>query len=155
MKAGVVLNIIAVPLLVVALGTWGDALFDFQNPPDFFFRNVTSSSPSAWRSQSAWHYGAKYRILNRSVTVPSAWWEIFLTLRNGTFWVVFLWNASSFLQRVPHPENVTAMRMVLRFMARRPYFCLIGPSNYISLCESLPWSWYNPLWLTVLQTPTK
>ena len=153
MKAGVVLNIIAVPLLVVALGTWGDALFDFQNPPDFFFRNVTSSSPSAWRFQSAWHYGAKYRILNRSVTVPSAWWEIFLTLRNVTFGFVFLWNASSFLQRLPHLSNVTAMRLVLHFMARRPHFCLNGPINYISFCESLPQPWYNPLWLTGFKTP--
>ena len=42
MVAGVVLNILAVPLLVLALDTWGDALFDFQNPPDFFFRNTTS-----------------------------------------------------------------------------------------------------------------
>ena len=43
MKAGIVLKILAVPLLVLALDTWGNALFDFQNPPDFFFRNTTSA----------------------------------------------------------------------------------------------------------------
>ena len=44
MVAGVVLNILAVPLLVLALGTCRNALFDFQNLPDFFFfRNTTSA----------------------------------------------------------------------------------------------------------------
>ena len=43
MKAGIVLKILAVPLLGLALDTWGNALFDFQNPPDFFFRNTTSA----------------------------------------------------------------------------------------------------------------
>ena len=36
----------------------------------------------------------------------------------------------------------------------RSYFCLIGPFNYISLYESLPQPWYNPLWLTGLKAPT-
>ena len=43
MKAGIVFKILAVPLLVLALDTCGNALFDFQNPPDFFFRNTTSA----------------------------------------------------------------------------------------------------------------
>ena len=31
---------------------------------------------------------------------------------------------------------------------------VIGPFNYISLCESLHQPWYNPLWLTGLKAPT-
>ena len=34
------------------------------------------------------------------------------------------------------------------------HFCRIGPFNYISLYESLPQPWYNPLWLTGLKAPT-
>ena len=33
------------------------------------------------------------------------------------------------------------------------YLYLIGPFSYISLCESLPQPWYNPLWLTGLKAP--
>ena len=36
----------------------------------------------------------------------------------------------------------------------RSYFCLIGPFNYLSLYESLPQPWYDPLWLTGLKAPT-
>ena len=35
------------------------------------------------------------------------------------------------------------------------FFCLIGPFNCISLYESLPQPWYNPLWLTGFRAPTK
>ena len=34
------------------------------------------------------------------------------------------------------------------------YFCLISPFNDVSLYESLPQPWYNPLWLTGLKVPT-
>ncbi|KAK7471714.1 hypothetical protein BaRGS_00035646 [Batillaria attramentaria] len=36
MSAGVVLNILAVPLLVFATATWGEAMFNFQNIPEAF-----------------------------------------------------------------------------------------------------------------------
>ena len=36
----------------------------------------------------------------------------------------------------------------------RSYVCLTGPFNYISLYDSLPQPWYNPLWLTGLKAPT-
>ena len=34
------------------------------------------------------------------------------------------------------------------------YFCLSGLFNYISLSETLPQPWRNPLWLTGLKAPT-
>ena len=46
MLAGIVMNILAVPLLVFATGTWGDAMFDFQNIPSAFL-NVSSSVAAA------------------------------------------------------------------------------------------------------------
>ena len=44
----------------------------------------------------------------------------------------------------------------LRFLTLffRSYFCLISPFNYISVYESIPQPWYNPLWLTGLKVPT-
>ena len=47
MLAGIVMNILAVPLLVLATGTWGDAMFDFENIPSAFL-NSTSAVGSAW-----------------------------------------------------------------------------------------------------------
>ena len=34
------------------------------------------------------------------------------------------------------------------------YFCLIGPFKYVSLFESLPQPWCNPLWLTGFKAPS-
>ena len=46
----------------------------------------------------------------------------------------------------------TTLRLLTVFFVSS--FCLIGPFNYISLSESLPQPWYNPLWLTGLKAPT-
>jgi hypothetical protein len=41
--AGFVLNIVTVPVLLLATVTWGDAFFDFQNlPPEFGSVNASS-----------------------------------------------------------------------------------------------------------------
>ena len=52
---------------------------------------------------------------------------------------------STVFHSINSPENSPLSHSVLPVL-----FCLIGPFNYISLYESLPQSWYNPLWLTGL-----
>ena len=47
------------------------------------------------------------------------------------------------------PENSPLSHSVLSV-----FFCLIGPFNYVSLYESLPQPWCNPVWLTGLKAPT-
>ncbi|KAK7471713.1 hypothetical protein BaRGS_00035645 [Batillaria attramentaria] len=48
MAAGVVMNILAVPLLVFATGTWGAAMFDFQDiPAPFLNKTITDSLVAA------------------------------------------------------------------------------------------------------------
>ncbi|XP_012942320.2 solute carrier family 13 member 5 [Aplysia californica] len=44
-KIGVVMNIVAVPLLIVMTGTLGDAIFDFDNVPAAFLNSTAAASP--------------------------------------------------------------------------------------------------------------
>ncbi|XP_070204814.1 solute carrier family 13 member 2-like isoform X2 [Littorina saxatilis] len=47
MSAGLVMNILAVPLLVMATGTWGDAMFDFGNIPAAFLNSTSALASQA------------------------------------------------------------------------------------------------------------
>ena len=67
----------------------------------------------------------------------------------------FLASISVFmaLPTVFHSINSPHYSVVV-FSVLQFYLCLISPFNYISLCESLPQPWYNPLWLTGLKAST-
>ena len=38
------MSLFAVFVLILAINTWGDAIYDFQNLPEFFKNNLTTSS---------------------------------------------------------------------------------------------------------------
>ena len=56
---------------------------------------------------------------------------------------------STVFHSINSPQNFPLSHSLLQI-----FFCLIGPFNYISLYESLPQPWYNPLWLSGLKAPT-
>ena len=56
---------------------------------------------------------------------------------------------SAVFHYINSPDNSPFSHSVLLIL-----LCLTGPFNCISLYESLPQPWYNPLWLTGLKAPT-
>ena len=48
MKAGLVMNILAVPILVAITQTLGDAIFDFDSVPEGFLNSTLALAVDQW-----------------------------------------------------------------------------------------------------------
>ena len=87
--------------------------------------------------------------------LPFTWWGRYglclgnepTELAHSFFFILFLclflslWPFRMYF--IPQLFPTTRHFLTLFF---RSYFCLAGPFNYMSLYESLPQPWYNPLW---------
>ena len=88
-----------------------------------------------------------------AVAWKSKWGQLLLPL--GLCGLIFtLWECCGLCFQYYPTELAHSFLFCFCVYFFRTHFCLIGPFNYISLCESLLQPWYSPLWLTGLTVPT-
>ena len=97
---------------------------------------VPAGSPSRGRDATI------YVLDLNQPNLPTPFYSVFVPVS------VFM-ALSTVFHSINSPDNYPLSDFVLMVLS-----CLLVPLNYVSLFESLPQPWYDPLWLTGLKAPT-